>query len=231
MTLLTHPNITPTVRAVEANLRDKGLQVDFCTLTQDPKANQDIISLLDIDEPFLARRADMELTGFLKFMSALKGTQVLWVTRSAQVGCTDPRYAMIIGLSRTIRSELSIPFATLELDKSGSDAFSAIWNVFKKLQRTQEDTSELDRDYEFVLSDGLVNIGRFHWISVSKELALRPEKGGPKALEIGKRGLLQTLQWVQRPWVALGAYEVEVDVRAIGMNFKVSEYDHIRMYT
>ena len=222
VTLLTRPNISASVRAVQGLLESKGLNADFCTLTQTPPPNQDIISLLDIDEPFLATSAEEELAPFLQFMTKLKSTQVLWVTRAAQVKSEDPRYALVTGLSRTLRSELSLPIATLELNSLDDKAFEAIWRVFLKLSRTRNAAGELDRDFEFALSDGLINVSRFHWISVPRELAETTHEKWPKNLEIRKRGLLQTLQWVQKSPTVLGPDEVEVDVRAVGMNFKVS---------
>jgi hypothetical protein len=132
---------------------------------------------------------------------------------------------MIVGISRTIRNELSVPFAVLELDSTGPPAWEATVKTFEKLQRRSTDSSKLDCDYEFVLVNGHVNIGRFHWLSVRKELsklALETGLTSQKRLEIGRRGLLQTLQWVQQPFRDVAADKVEVEVRAAGMNFKVS---------
>jgi hypothetical protein len=43
-----------------------------------------------------------------------------------------------------------------------------------------------------------------------------------KRLEIGKRGSLQTMKWVEKPILNnLRGEEIYVDVRAVGMNFKV----------
>jgi hypothetical protein len=125
-------------------------------------------------------------------------------------------------MSRTIREELLVPFGTLELDDIGAPAWEAALKVFEKLQR-RKGQSDLGYDYEFVLSNGVVNISRFHWFSVSKELSKSALENCPRKLEIEKKGLLQTLRWVRRPCDDIDSEEVEVDVRAVGMNFKVSQ--------
>jgi hypothetical protein len=88
-------------------------------------------------------------------------------------------------------------------------------------------------DSEFALTrSGAVHIPRFEWMSVSEELAAWPD-GAPhsssssasaKKLEIGKRGSLKTLQWVEASGLkerTLQGEEVMLEVRATGMNFKV----------
>jgi phthiocerol/phenolphthiocerol synthesis type-I polyketide synthase C len=67
----------------------------------------------------------------------------------------------------------------------------------------------------------LINIARFHWISVPQELSRR-EDTASKGLWVGKPGLLQSLQWRPHDSTELSADEVEIDVKAGGLNFKVN---------
>lgn len=79
----------------------------------------------------------------------------------------------------------------------------------------------MDSDSEFALLDGVVYIPRFHWISVRKELSQKADAALPKRLEIEKKGVLQSLQWVQYSEKPLAGDEVIVETRAGGINFKV----------
>ncbi|KAL3421346.1 polyketide synthase [Phlyctema vagabunda] len=221
ITLLTSDVVGQITHIVEDMFVKRGLHVDFCTLSQEPTPGQDIVSLLDIEKPFFAGISESDLSDFLCLVSNLESRRVLWVTKASQIYCKDPEYSLAIGMSRTVRSELLAAFATLEIDSLESEAVvcDAIFKVYEKLQQSQEETG-LDPDYEFALSDGLVRISRFHWISIPEESSKNSVNSGPKTLEIGTRGLLQTLQWVLRSRSELEADDVEVEVRAMGMNFK-----------
>lgn len=59
-----------------------------------------------------------------------------------------------------------------------------------------------------------------------KELSTVSDVELPRKLEIGKAGLLQTLQWVQGDSIVLAKDEVEVEPCAAGLNFKVSPFPY-----
>ena len=85
-------------------------------LGSNPSLNQDVIALLDLGNPFLFGITSDTFDAFIDWVTSLRPeTGVSWVTHSAQVRCEDPRYAMVLGRARAIRSELSIDFATLEI--------------------------------------------------------------------------------------------------------------------
>ncbi|KAH0539026.1 putative secondary metabolism biosynthetic enzyme [Glutinoglossum americanum] len=220
ITLLHNNN--PINPLILLHLETQNLGVDLRSISQTPPPNQDIISLLDLsDPPFLSNISSEKFTCLLYWLTALRSSGVLWLTRSAQLQCQDPRYGLILGLARTIRSELSIDFATLELDALDAQSFSTIPKVLGKFQRRRRD-AELDPDFEYAVLRGVIHIPRFRWISVPRELSREVvrEEGVVKKLVIGKPGLLQTLQWERRPRKALKDDEVEVDIRAVGLNFK-----------
>src|SRR6266566_2901599 len=77
-------------------------------------------------------------------------------------------------------------------------------------------------DYEFATCRGVVHVSRFTGVSVTDELAkVGPVQGSPRRLRTGKKGVLETPRWVvwlqERP---LGPDEIEVDVRASGVNYR-----------
>ncbi|KAL7914426.1 hypothetical protein GGI35DRAFT_490696 [Trichoderma velutinum] len=222
VTILTETEeLSTNVQSLNAYLSSKGLEVDTCTLKQNPPAKQDIIAAIDLDGPFIHDISGKNLRDFINFVSELRECRMVWLTRSAQVDAKDPRYAMIVGLGRCIRSEMSLPLGVLELDELNQGAWAASFQVLEKLQRGDDvNLEQADPEYEFSLSHGLVHIGRFSSVSVTKELTSSEAEDTPRRLEIGRRGLLQTLQWAQMPWGELQPHEVEVDVKAVGMNFK-----------
>jgi hypothetical protein len=166
------------------------------------------------------------------------GVGMLRLTKPSQMRRADPRYAGILGLLRTARNELGTPLCTLELDGVSTPSSSPlsspppleetwriVFDVCQKARRMRavEQDALSDLDYEFAFSGGTVYLPRFHWISVAGELVEpRGDHQMYKRLEIGKRGSLQTMKWVEKLILNnLGGEEIYVNVRAVGMNFKV----------
>ncbi|KAL8720958.1 MAG: hypothetical protein Q9181_007806, partial [Wetmoreana brouardii] len=175
VTLLCDHISSPIARQVETTFVRKGYRLDYCTINDLPRANQDIVSVLDLTTPFFDRISPDGLSAFQRFTGNLKSSGILWVSLSSQVGCRDPRYSQILGVARTIRSELLIDFATFEIDKVDEVAFEALTNVFAKFQRRFKE-HEVDPDWEFALVEGVINIPRYHWVSVANELSVASEE-------------------------------------------------------
>lgn len=220
VTLLSDHNINSIARQVEAVFVRNGFRVDFSTINQLPPANQDIISLLDLSSPFFDAISEEELAAFQRYIGNLKSSGILWTTRSSQIGCKDPRYSQVLGTARTIRSELLIDFATFEIDTVNDFALEALSNVFFKFQRRTKGP-ELDPDWEFVLFERVIMIPRYRRVSVVKQLSVVSEEELPRKLEMEKPGLLQSLQWVQGTPIVLTDDQIEVEICAVGLNFKV----------
>lgn len=222
VTLLCPVQELEHVDAVRAALKEDGFDVECCKLTDIPRSSQDIISLLDLEKPFLGGILEETFEAFKTFIKNVGTAGILWVTKEMQINCKDPQYSQFLGLSRTIRSELSIPLATLEVDTFNTAAFTAITRVFNKFQ-ARDVATQIDPDWEFSLLDGEIYIGRYHWLTVNNEIALVGNAGGqPLKLEVGQRGLLHSLRWVPAPITILGSDEVVVEPRCVGINFKVS---------
>ena len=225
ITLLSGPSRThPLAMQVERLLQEKGYGTQHCQWGRGeaPVSDQDLISFIDLDQPLLDNPGEGDWNGFIKTIEALQQAAVLWLTNPAQVNAKDPHAALVLGMARTIRSELAMPLATMELeDWNLPGAAKAVVDVIRKVEHGKEDmTSTLDPDLEYAWMDGAVHIGRFQWYTVPK--ALRDSAPSPpdtKALAIHKRGLLQTLHWSGRPLPALASDEVQIEVKAVGLNF------------
>lgn len=220
--ILYEAEISPLARQVEALLIKAGYCVAFSNFDQIPPANHDVVSLLDLTSPFFDNISAKSLKTFQRYMENLK-TGMLWVTRSAQFNCKDPRYSQVLGIARTSRSELSTDFATFEIDEVTANSMDALIQVLSKFQRRRKD-SPFDPELEFAFSNGTIQIPRFHWISVSERLSTKLHgEQTPKKLNVGRFGLLHSLHWLQeKPIDTLVSGQIEVEPRAVGMNFKES---------
>jgi len=222
LTILYEGTNTQHLAGIESVLRKEGYDLDFCTINEVPPPRQSIVSFLDLNRPWLHAISKSEFNAFKDFLANLKDSAIIWITEASQVNCRDPRFSLILGLARTIRLELQIDFVTLELEKFDTAGWNAAIKVIDEFEcRHHEPNTSTITEYAY--ADDRIQIGRFHWFSVSDELLDTVTKL-PKALEIGKRGLLETLQWKQVQAKPLLDDEVEVEVKSVGLNFKVSCY-------
>ena len=220
LTILCQEESDSKIQEIVQHFREEAYELDFCTIYQAPTAGQDVVSLLDIQAPFLCSATESEFIAFKEFISRIQDSGVLWVTSAAQIDCRDPNYSLILGMARTIRTELLMDFATLELDNFDTNGWEAVADVLHEFERRVRDPNS-DPVLEYAYSDGRIQVGRYHWISVSKELSDEKRELNPKKLDIGRPGFLQTLSWKQMDPVVLEGDWVEVETRVVGLNFKV----------
>ncbi|PYI33455.1 hypothetical protein BP00DRAFT_470507 [Aspergillus indologenus CBS 114.80] len=226
MTLLSGPcSIHPLALKVEALLQGRGYLTqhrqpgDFL---QQPLPEQDLMSFLDLDRPFLQSPSQADWDLFLQMVQTLQQNSVLWLSPLAQMDAQDPHEAMILGMTRTIRSELAMPLATLELESYDSlAAADAVVRVFMQLQQSKEaEAGELDPDMEFCWANGALHVGRYHWYPVKEALREALTEPETKALRVKKRGLLQSLYWSGDTLPELAADRVQIQTQAVGLNYK-----------
>lgn len=212
---------TPEIHKVTDELRVRGYDITYCALNDCPKAGQDIMVLFDLEGPFLWELTKTRLESFQNFVSNITGSGVLWVTRPCQVNVKDPRFALMTGLSRTMRSELAIDFATCEIDDIiSAKGVSALADVFCDFQDRRFD-GVLGPDYEYAIANGAILVNRLFPFELATEVQDSLQISGA-SLSIGNTGQLGSLQWVaQSPTITQGD-EIEVEIHATGLNFRVS---------
>ncbi|KAM4066282.1 polyketide synthase dehydratase [Hirsutella rhossiliensis] len=225
VTLLTASReLGPLAQATQRALRRDGYKVDRCVWKIDaPPADQDMISFVDFEDstqPLLRDVADNDLKQLLDMMDHVSQSTLLWLTKPAQIRCEDPYHAQILGLARTARAELAVDFATMELDRDGDAAASAVAGVMRKLQLARQVDGDVNGDMEFAFADGAVHVSRLHWFSAKRALADVAPAGDAKRLVVGQRGMLQSLQWRRQRLAALESDQVRVRMCAIGINFR-----------
>ncbi|KAK9438769.1 uncharacterized protein VB005_06917 [Metarhizium brunneum] len=107
----------------------------------------------------------VEFRHFQEFVANLDEYGVFRVTQPSHIYCQDPVYALGMGLSQTIRSQLAIDLATCETENCGASASVAADALPKFPARNYE--SSMGPDYENSIRDGVVYVNRFSlsWIN------------------------------------------------------------------
>lgn len=159
---------------------------------------------------------------------------LLWVTRGAYLQATNPAGNMAVGLARTIRSEMEAAVATLDLDPESGLSNTAqtklVIEAFVKVFDDQEasDMEYAERDGELVVprivNDDEMNLFVHREVHSSSCAPYLQEFASSRRLKmaVGTAGALDSLYFRedQDLDLALGEREIEIDVKATGMNFK-----------
>jgi ubiquinone/menaquinone biosynthesis C-methylase UbiE len=191
------------------------------------------IILCDIERPLLL---GISPEGFmtLKFLlSSAKG--ILWVTGGAQCLST-PNYGMVQGLCRVSHQEhMDVQLVTLALQETsvmmpvGNSCGRNIAKVFS-LMTTK--FTEGNFETEYVEMDGCLHINRLvedrtlnehiSAMTTHSRILQRFGEGPPLKLDVPVPGVLESLIFVEDPlyYQPLAPEEIEIEVRAIGVNFK-----------
>ncbi|KAI1759369.1 hypothetical protein GGR53DRAFT_513765 [Hypoxylon sp. FL1150] len=224
ISLLSRDPSSAVSASIYSVLSDKGFVAEHVGLESEIK--QDVISILDLEgSPFLEDISVDDYNTFKDFVMRLSPCGLLWITKPCQIQCLQPQYAQILGLARTLRHELSVDIATLEVDENpvSPESLKAICDVYQKFRaRPLTRDGDMDLHYEYALSRGAIHIPQFLWVSVGNMLSYPSDtkRETSKQLEVGKEGTLNGLRWVTKPLSNLEGKDVRVEVRAVGMNFK-----------
>ncbi|KAI8258243.1 polyketide synthase, partial [Colletotrichum sp. SAR 10_98] len=224
ITLLCCAGAESPAAAFVAELETRGYLIDRCVLEQTPPVGQDVVAMLDEGEPFFENIDSEAFMQFKEFVRAVheQGAGILWVTRPASVGCTDPRWAQAIGAMRTLRSELSVDIATCEMESLATTQDSAVLlaEVLAKFQTRRED-GVLGPDYEYAVRSGEVLVNRIFPFSLEQELVTMDQPNEAEAcVTMTQPGLLNTLTWSSTSAVDPKDDEIELEVHATGLNFR-----------
>ena len=226
ITLLVRDPQHPYVTEVRATLQTYGYSVDTCQWKRDKlpsTSGRDIVSLLGVTEPFPYQMNETEFDELKALFTQLQGSGLLWVTGAAQVNCTDPRYAISLGLLRTIRTEGVAEVGTLELesfDRGGWEAIASVWPLFQR-RNVSHAHAEVKSPTEWVYAQQQIQIPRLRWFSVNHELANDSTWSTcPRVLECEKHGLLSTLGWKPSQLGIVQGTLVHIRTHKVGLNFK-----------
>ncbi|KAL4878719.1 hypothetical protein BJY04DRAFT_220786 [Aspergillus karnatakaensis] len=189
------------------------------------------ISLLELDGPVLGS-LDPETFPQIKYLLTACD-RIIWVTK-----LTDPKHALSSGLIRTIRWERdtdTLNLITLAVNNGStsldvSNAVSSIlnhqyinagdrtdhWNAEYKLQSSIITTNRIAENQDAV---EVINAQFSEPAAVQRKWS---ELARGVKIQIGEPGALDSLQWVtdHDADIPLGDKEVEVNIHAVGLNFR-----------
>jgi hypothetical protein len=213
----------PYVQEMKKSLDLVGIESYVCLFGQPYPSGQDLISVVDFEKPIVHEFSEESFNTFVGYLEALDA-RMIWATSSAQVGCQDPRAAMILGLARTARSELSAKLFTVEIDSRTpvSTATEALVSILIRVQTIEPDALSMDPDWEYAIVDSQVLVPRLHWQTMSEAFAEdKVDKHLWKQLALKTPGLLNTMLWNDLDPQSPGWGQVVVQTKAIGLNFRV----------
>ncbi|MCJ1358943.1 MAG: hypothetical protein MMC33_008943 [Icmadophila ericetorum] len=189
-----------------------------------------VIFLAEVEAAFL-KDIDKEDFGRLQIMIK-EAAGLLWVTRAGGLTSENPEVDMVMGLSRCVRSEdNNRRFITLALESAETETVAK--NVTKIVESTfYTEPEQCETEYEE--RDGRLCINRvvednsLNDFVCSKmmpqEAQNQPfeEQGRALTLKANSEGLLDSMEYVSDAEVELplSPDEVEVKVKAVGVNFK-----------
>ena len=224
-----------SLESLHVSLKDlTGSDPATTTLTQ-AKLDDVCCVVLDINEPLLKNITEEQFASLQSMCSRAKG--ILWVVRGAFYRSTVPDANLALGFARTIRSEnTSLKFVTLDLDarKTRSDIETAetVVRIFKTAFGSS--TQAYNVDMEFSERDGIINIPRLIPDAEKNNFVMREtqppvlesqlyvQSDRPLRLSMKTPGLLDSLFFTDDTRLAdpIGETMLEIDVKAVGMNFK-----------
>ncbi|KAL4738753.1 hypothetical protein BDV11DRAFT_215729 [Aspergillus similis] len=210
-----------SVTLVKQALSDRGYHIDVCFLGAQLPVYQDIISLVEVDSPFFGPDPSNSLAVLQRIVAQLGSSRLLWVMGSAQIGPVDnPLYGLTLGLARGIRAELSPSLATVEVDRVNSRSAEAIVEVLEKFQ-DKDTASFVNSDTEYVVKDGVVHVGRYHWTQISEELAQSHDTSSrPLRLETRLEAGVKVMGWASQTPASLRANDVSISPTYVGVGLK-----------
>ncbi|PYH78069.1 polyketide synthase [Aspergillus uvarum CBS 121591] len=185
------------------------------------------ISLLDFDFPFTYNMEAEEYEGLQRLITTT--TNLIWVD-SGGGREPSPQFRLVDGLFRVLARELSrAKITTLSLENS--TILHQAEQITKIFETVTAEATDVDTEYRVI--DGVIHIGRLVAAqAISQTIAKMklPQQrelraygvDRPLRLEIGTPGLLHTLQFVEDRYLhgPLKPDEVEVQVKAVGLNFR-----------
>ncbi|KAJ5629452.1 hypothetical protein N7528_003109 [Penicillium herquei] len=215
--LVYHREISDWGRSVQRQLQKEGYVVCWAGLHDAAPKTDAVIFILDLEAPTLYDMSEGAYSQLKRYIISCRECLMIWVTHPVQAHCSDPRFGLITGFSRSLRCE-GFEMATLEVDTFDEAAVHALLGIYELLQSPPQ--KDIDRDYEFLLHEGTVQIPRFQWTTF-KALGVGFQSPCPqRRLAIGSYGQLDTLHWQADSECSLQPGEVEVEVEYSGLNFR-----------
>ena len=192
-----------------------------------------VISTGEAEEPLLATISEQDMS-LVKVMTD-NASKIVWITNADVMSGTRPDFAPVLGLSRALMLEQpSVQFAVFDVDDASPDLGATAKNICNTVQQLME---KPDPDFEFAQKGGVVHSLRwepeeplnatFRLKQNGETIDSTLEAAGRCELSIKQPGQLDTIHFVKKGYrETLPADHVEIQVKSVGMNAKVSHIRH-----
>ncbi|RDL32026.1 Reducing type I polyketide synthase [Venustampulla echinocandica] len=197
----------------------------------DGQHNRHYIMLTEYEHPVLRSLESKSFSSLQHLLSSARS--VLWVTKGG-MSVSTPAYGMVQGLFRVIRQEhANVALVTLAFEAEANSSIKQHANsIGKVMSMTISGLDSGSFEPEYVETSGLLQINRVaetpklnHHIFESTTYTNGIQEygqGPPLKLNVRTPGLLDSLEFLEddTPREPLGSDDIEMEVRAIGVNFK-----------
>ena len=238
--ILAHSHVRPSLSyALEDVASERGLCATPVAIedTQSMQQGSRIIVLADLIDNFLVDMDDTDLENFKLLLR--KAATLVWVTAGGLMDGAKPQNALISGLLSAVVTEtpdVKIMTIDLEVEYDPISGIVADTILSKETELQNIDYHSGANDNEYILKDGLLHVSRlvpdetfnqrFQEQEGSTKKSEIVQLAGAKPLGIGfeQAGLLSSLYFKEDQDFASPILDdqVEIEVRAVGLNVKVS---------
>ena len=225
---------------IERTMSQNSTRVEMLSLTEAGKSpvakDQDVIMLLEYTGTLLYGIERQDFATMQNIFSAARS--ILFVTETIGRGITIPQNAVLQGLVRVLHTENpKLALVTLALERSKKDSNESHERAASLVLQAHQSTlkrlaSAEEFEPEFVEIDGMLNVNRLIESAEANEHVFQRtthpvqvrgyRKPEPLKLQVETPGLLDSIEFVLDPSFeeALAPDQIEVEVHAIGINFK-----------
>ena len=235
--LHTDPS-APVIARLTSDLASQGhREVVMVRLGDLPPPDAVVVATLDHEppSPFFDNISADRLGAFQHLCRNYGSKELLWLMPpTGGIDCPDPRAAQTMGALGVFRNENNLPFFTLGIRADEENLTGLVLQTLNTIGKRDDDRSVM-ADREFLVHGGLVHVARLEPFSLrefepSVAVAADSAASSPgtgtlraKVLEVGEVGVMSSLRWrTQLGQAPPRDGEVAIDVKAVGLNFKVS---------
>lgn len=192
-----------------------------------------VISTIEAEQPLLNTVTEQDMN-LVKFITDTAST-IIWITNADLLSGTRPDFALVLGLSRALMLEQpSLRFAVFDVDNVSKELEIAARNVCRALQQLIENENT---DFELAQKRGVVHTSRweperalntlFKFKQNEETTDMMLEAAGRCELSTKQSGQMDTIHFMKKEYRdTLPADHVEIQVKSVGMNAKVSHIQH-----
>jgi acyl transferase domain-containing protein/NADPH:quinone reductase-like Zn-dependent oxidoreductase/surfactin synthase thioesterase subunit/NAD(P)-dependent dehydrogenase (short-subunit alcohol dehydrogenase family)/ubiquinone/menaquinone biosynthesis C-methylase UbiE len=189
-------------------------------ISEGEESGKNVVYLLELEQQAFFQGPKENTLSSIK--SVIKtAEQVIWVVKGGLKECSTPEQAPLAGFVRSILNEYpSLRCLTVDVgvDTTIEEVAQSILAVVKQVG---VETEVAYRKTQGAVIAHVARLASKETETVNATLGERSLSEIPVVLEVGTPGLLSTLRWREvKNVAALGPNEVEISVRATGLNFK-----------